>query len=209
MFSIFQELGYSHAELFHSRMIKIIASHDGARELFWNMLERKLEEFGIDSLPAKRLKDDVIATSYKNWIVNEGILRENVGGKIRDRGRADILISNKARKGKPSYRIIIENKLDAVHQPHQLRKYYRYLTGNGRVYAGLFYLCNKWEMKKSMALLSAEPYKSESRKEDATKFAVLTYEKDIRTWLEAVLQLDIDFDFLAAVKQYLELIKHI
>jgi len=52
-----------------------------------------------------------------------------------------------------------ENKLDAVHQPHQLRKYYRYLTGNGRVYAGLFYLCNKWEMKKSMALLSAEPYK--------------------------------------------------
>lgn len=209
MFSIFQELGYIHAELFHSRMIKIIATQNGARELFWDMLEKKLEEYGLDNRPAKLLKEDISATGYKNWIVNERELKEIVAGKVRDRGRADIFISNKTRESVPSYRIVIENKLDAIHQPHQLRKYYRYLTGNNRVNAGLFYLCNKWEKKKSIALHNAEPYKSESRKEDLTKFAVLTYEEDIKAWLEAILKLALDPEFKSVVKQYLELIKHI
>ena len=66
MFSIFQELGYTHAELFHSRMIKIIATQNGARELFWDMLEKKLEEYGLDNRPAKLLKEDISATGYKN-----------------------------------------------------------------------------------------------------------------------------------------------
>ena len=141
---------------------------------------------------------------YPYWINTEHKLTERVGNKMRDRGRADIWLGN----GKvPSYRVIIENKIDAHDQYRQLRKYFRYLTGNGRVNAGLYYLClNDDEERIKRAKESAKYFNTESSSEK-TKYYTITYKNDITNWLKQILALkNLEPNFIKSVEQYLEIV---
>ena len=132
-----------------------------------------------------------------------------VGNEERLRGRADIWIGNNEN---PSYRLIIENKIDAIDQEYQLRRYFRYLIGNGRNNAGLFYLCLKEDKEKSKWVnnYSAKKYEHESINADVnTDWHLLTYEKDIKNWLEQIASLELNCDFKWAVEQYIKIVNSI
>ena len=222
MYNIFKALRIERKEVIHSTMIVAIASYNSkCRKLFFEMLRKKYKEEPdsdknkelIKNLDA--LEESIIRSNYKKWINTEHLLKEMVGNEERLRGRADIWIGNNEN---PSYRLIIENKIDAMDQEYQLRRYYRYLTGkdlanNYRNNAGLFYLCLKEDREKRKMVndYSAKKYKHESINADVdTDWHLLTYEKDIKNWLEEIVNLELDCDdFKWAVKQYIEIINSI
>lgn len=213
-YNIFKELKLERKESIHSNMIVAIASHNPeCRELFFKMLSDKIEsemkhksceklEELHDNI--KVLEKKINDENYTKWINTEHRLKETVGNENRERGRADIWIGNRE---KPSYRIIIENKIDAKDQSHQLRRYYRYLTGNGRKNAGLFYLCLKEDEESCRkAIKSAEKFNQESKDID-TDYHILTYEHNIKNWLNEILKLDnLEPGFKHAVEQYIEIV---
>lgn len=216
-YNIFKELKLERKESIHSNMIVAIASHNlECRKLFFEMLKKayhseaesnimhknnKSIEDLIENL--KKLEEAINTENYTRWINTEHRLKETVGNENRERGRADIWIGNRE---KSSYRIIIENKIDAKDQSHQLRRYYRYLTGNERKNAGLFYLCLKEdEESRRKAIKSAEKFNQESKDID-TDYHILTYEHDIKNWLNEVLKRNLEPGFKYAVEQYLEIV---
>lgn len=203
-YNIFTALKIERKELIHSSMIIAIASYNkSCRKLFFEMLKKRSDQNNLNNLT--ELEKAIDEESYINWINAEHKLVEVVNGHVRDRGRADIWVGNKA---KPSYRLIIDNKIDAGNQDHQLRKYYRYLTGNDRENAGLFYLCLKnTSERENGAEVSAEGFKSESRDVGPTKKILITYQEDILPWLYKIKELiDIESDFRVAIQQYIDLI---
>lgn len=217
-YNIFKELKLERKESIHSSMIVAIASHNlECRNLFFEMLKNVYHSEvesnimhknnnNIEGLTEnlKKLEEAINSENYTRWINTEHRLKETVGNENRERGRADIWIGN---RNKPSYRIIIENKIDAKDQSHQLRRYYRYLTGNERKNAGLFYLClKKDEESHRKAIKSAEKFHQESKDID-TDYHILTYEHDIKNWLKDVLSVkDLEPGFKYAVEQYLEIV---
>ncbi|WP_278970310.1 PD-(D/E)XK nuclease family protein [Phocaeicola barnesiae] len=214
--NIFEILKIERKEMIHSAMIVAIASYNSeCRNLFFKMLRKKYEEESdlnknkklIENLDA--LEKSIIRKDYKGWINTEHLLKEMVGNEERLRGRADIWIGNNEN---PSYRLIIENKIDAIDQEYQLRRYFRYLIGNGRNNAGLFYLCLKEDKEKSKWVnnYSAKKYEHESINADVnTDWHLLTYEKDIKNWLEQIASLELNCDFKWAVEQYIKIVNSI
>lgn len=216
-YNIFKALRIERKEMIHSTMIVAIASYNSeCRKSFFEMLRKKYKE-EPDSDKNKELinnlnamEESIIRKNYKGWINTEHLLKEMVGNEERLRGRADIWIGNNEN---PSYRLIIENKIDAMDQEYQLRRYYRYLTGNCRKNAGLFYLCLKEDGEKRSMIndYSAKKYNHESINADIdTDWHLLTYEKDIKNWLEEIANLKLDCDdFKWAVKQYIGIVNSI
>ena len=202
-YNIFTALRIERKELIHSSMLVAIASYNAeCKNLFLDMLANKGDKQKINLLKSAIEKDN-----YSNWINTEHKLSERIGKKVRDRGRADIWLGNRSN---PSYRVIIENKIDANDQNHQLRRYFRYLTGENRVNAGLYYLCLKDdEKRRESAEISAKRFKTESSNVD-TQFYYITYQYDIIDWLKKVLELEnLEDDFRKTVEQYLEVLKQI
>lgn len=199
-YNIFTALRIERKELIHSSMLVAIASYNiECRDLFLNMLAEKGDAQKINLLRSAIEKDN-----YPNWINTEHKLTERVGNSVRDRGRADIWLGNSSN---PSYRVIIENKIDANNQDHQLRRYFRYLTGENRVNAGLYYLCLKDDKdRREGARISASRFKTETSDVD-TEYYIITYQDDIISWLRDLLELEnLEPDFRMAVEQYLEVL---
>lgn len=209
-YNIFQFL--KHNETFHSGMIAAIAAHDEkCWDSFFNMLQRN--PYYTEEIEGLKLSID-----HKNkgnsWIKTEVNLKEEIISKsiVRKRGRADIWIgsNNYHDKNAINHRLIIENKINAGNQDHQLRRYYRYLTAEGRINSGLFFLCKeKHEGFKMQAQESAKAYSSESdgKENQDTQYEIITYKDDIIPWLEKVIIEANDTDFVVMVKQYLEIVK--
>ncbi len=144
-YNFFTALRIERKEFIHSKMLVAIASYnDDCKNLFFDMLANK-----GDAQKINELRSLINIEKYPNWINTEHKLTGRVGTEIRNRGRADIWLGN----GKePSYRVIIENKIYARDRYRQLRNYFKYLTENGRVNAGLYYLClNDSEERKESA----------------------------------------------------------
>ena len=220
-YNIFKVLHFEEKETIHSAMIAAIVSHNQqSREAFFQTLKSKIVinaetpeetfEKKIDCLIAPD-SIDFNSNIKGHWIDTEVNLTESV---IRDgkqvsvnRGRADIWIGTNKDIEKP-YRLIIENKINAGNQYHQLRRYYRYLTGNDRINAGLFFLCVKnCEYYKQQAQDSAKTFNSESgnNKDHLTEYAIITYEDDIIPWLVKVKE-NARGVFLKVVSDYHELV---
>lgn len=199
-YNIFTTLHLERKELIHSSMIAAIASNnDECQSLFFQMLSQKGDDEKINAL-----HHAIIEEKYVHWINTEHKLTERVGCNLRNRGMADIWIGNKSQ---PLFRIIIENKINARNQDHQLRRYYRYLIGDNRVNAGLFYLCLKDdEKRRNGACVSAKCFRNETVT-SPTAYTVITYKEDITQWLRKILLLtSIEEDFRKAVEQYLDII---
>lgn len=202
-YNFFTALRIERKEVIHSSMLVAIASYnDDCKNLFFDMLASK-----GDSQKINELRSAIDMESKKgnfNWIDTEHKLTERVGNKKRDRGRADIWLGNRE---DPSYRVIIENKIDARDRYRQLRKYFRYLTGNGRVNAGFYYLCiNDDEERIKRAKLSAKFFNTESSSEK-TDYHIITYKHDITNWLRQILELkNLEPNFIKSVEQYLEIV---
>ena len=174
---------------------------------------RRAETYSLKCLKGDRekimaLKTAIIEEKYSKWINTEHKLIERVGSKVRDRGRADIWLGNKGKKPQHSYRLVIENKIYAGNQDHQLRRYFRYLTGEERINAGLFYLCLKDDKeRRASADKSAEIISKTETNQNPTKYNIITYQDDITCWLNQILGLkNLDEDFRKAVQQYLAII---
>ncbi len=201
-YNIFTALRLEHKELIHSAMIVAIASYNEAcRDLFFEMLANKGDREKITAL-----KDAIIVEKYSNWIKTEHKLIERVGNNVRDRGRADIWLGNKSQ---PSYRLVIENKIDSGNRDHQLRRYFRYLTGEERINAGLFYLCVKDDKERRASADKSADFisKKTETNQKLTKYYFITYQDDITCWLNQILDLkNLDEDFRKAVQQYLAII---
>ena len=202
-YNFFTALRIERKEVIHSSMLVAIASYnDDCKNLFFDMLANKGDAQKINELRSaidkERTKGDF------NWIDTEHNLTGRVGTEKRDWGRADIWLGNRE---EPSYRVIIENKIYARDRYRQLRKYFRYLTGNGRVNAGLYYLClNDSEDRKDSAEKSAEFFNTESSSEK-TDFHIITYKNDITNWLKQILALkNLEPNFVKSVEQYLEIV---
>ena len=199
-YNFFTALRIERKEVIHSSMLVAIASYnDDCKNLFFDMLANK-----GDAQKINELRSLIDIEKYPYWINTEHKLTERVGNKMRDRGRADIWLGN----GKvPSYRVIVENKIDAHDQYRQLRKYFRYLTGNGRVNAGLYYLClNDDEERIKRAKESAKYFNTESSSEK-TDYHIITYKNDITNWLKQILELkNLEPNFIKSVEQYLEIV---
>lgn len=231
-YNIFKVLKLQHKETIHSAMIAAIASHNSqSREAFYEMLKKKhVFKSGIATERTYRkgiecLNLSIDYNSNRQWIDTEKNLKENVLRKDKqgkdkqvsvNRGRADIWIGTNrkiwnAADGNPEtkqFRLIIENKINAGNQDRQLRRYYRYLIGNNRENAGLFFLCVKnCEYCRHQAEDSAITYNSESgdNKEYPTEYSIITYEEDIKNWLEEVIK-TADGDFREVVKDYYKLV---
>lgn len=215
-YNIFKVLHFEEKENIHSTMIAAIASHDSnSRNAFFNMLKEKAFGEKIEEL-IKTI--DFNSNEKGHWIKNEVRLWESVErstGKVSvNRGRADIWIgTNNGKKDSEQYRLIIENKINAGNQDHQLRRYYRYLTDKNkrREFAGLFFLCPIFnDHFKQQADESAKKYNKESKVDSEerpdTKFAIITYKDDIIPWLEKIKKTANDGDFLKVVNDYLELV---
>lgn len=212
-YNIFKELKLERKESIHSNMIVAIALHNQeCRDLFLDMLENKLksdveDKNNNDTLGnLQKLREKINSENDRILINTEHKLKEEVNNEIRNRGRADIWIGNQDYKIE-SFRIIIENKIDANDQGHQLRRYYRYLMGNKRKNAGLFYLCLRDDKNRRKKIeISAKKFNNESLNSD-TEYHILTYEHDIKKWLTDVLRLDkLDPGFKHAVEQYIEIV---
>lgn len=206
-FNIFNALRIERKETIHSSMLVAIASYNtDCMNLFFDMLAAKGDSQKINALRSA-INKEYSKKTYSNWIKTEHKLTERVGKIIRDRGRADIWMGN---RGKPSYRVIIENKIKARDQYRQLRSYFRYLTGENRVNAGLYYLClNDDEKRLNGVKASAAKFNSESSKED-TKCHIITYKCDIINWLNKILELNsLEPDFKMCVEQYLKILHQI
>ena len=210
-YNIFTALGLERKELVHSAMIVAIASYKGneaCRDLFFEMLANKGDRDKITAL-----KNAIIEEKYSKWIDTEHKLIERVGGNVRDRGRADIWVGNGNKDKKPqnTYRLVIENKIDARNRGHQLRRYFRYLTGEERINAGLFYLCLKDDKKRrDGAEKSSEIISKTETNQNKTDYKIITYQDDIACWLNQILGLkNLDEDFRKAVQQYLAIINKI
>ena len=227
-YNIFKELKLARKELFHSAMITAIVSHKddtNSRDLFFNMLKSSLNNevnksfvkdpdafvSGIDHLVSSESIDWY--NSNHLWIDNEVYLiekLENDTGEIieRERGRADIWIgSNRYNNGILPYRLIIENKIDAPFQSYQLRKYYRYLTSEKqRQFGGLFVLCLKNRIEETKKHIE-ETFPSESNDKiyDKTNCAIITYDEDIKQWLQNV-EKEAQGNFKLAVNDYLDIV---
>ena len=208
-FNIFRFLKKN--ETFHSGMIAAIVAHDEkCWDSFFDMLKHKYDAEKIDDL-----RNSIDHSNKGNlWIKTEVNLKEDISDKriVRKRGRADIWIGSNNYHDKKAirYRLIIENKINAGNQDHQLRRYYRYLTGEGRINSGLFFLCKeKHEGFKMQAQESAKSYSSESngKERQETQYEIITYKDDIIPWLEKVIIETNDKDFVIMVKQYLEIVK--
>lgn len=229
-YNIFKVLNFKEKETIHSAMIAAIASYnDKSRESFFGMLMRIAEKKAIGKAFDKKIEFmikntiDFNSNKFGHWIKNEAQLWESVNrntGKVSvNRGRADIWIGTnreiwKGTDGKDEtkqYRLIIENKISAGNQDHQLRRYYRYLTEtsekkNHREFAGLFFLCPIYDDHfKQQANESAKTYNNESKKGDETNYAVITYKDDIIPWLKEVMKTAKD-DFRKVVNDYYELV---
>lgn len=210
-FNIFNALKIESNEVIHTRMLVAIASqNDDCRNLFFDMLAGKGDSQKINALRTVINKEQDSKKQYSNWIKTEHKLTERVGKNIRDRGRADIWLGNRAKPSYPRYRVIIENKIKARDQYRQLRRYFRYLTGENRVNAGLYYLCLKDDEKSLKGFkASIEKFNSETSKED-TICHIITYKCDIINWLNKILELDsLEPDFRMCVEQYLEILHQI
>lgn len=225
-YNIFKVLNFKEKETIHSAMIAAIASHDSqSRNEFFKMLKQKKVIFAEN--PSKDLDktfeteidcltrpDSIDFNSKRHWIdtevnLSETVNREGKGRVSVNRGRADIWIGTNKKVDKP-YRLIIENKINAGNQYHQLRRYYRYLTGNSRENAGLFFLCPIFsDHFRQQANESAEKYNNESKVNDkersATKYAIITYKEDIVPWLKEVKK-TAKGDFRKVVNDYYELV---
>ena len=210
-YNFFKVLKLERKETIHSAMIAAIVGHDEkCWTTFFNMLEEKGKAKGFN---IKALRDSIIFDDNINhkWIDTENVL-EKLNKKERDDdwGRADIWIgTNKGKEGE-RYRLIIENKIDAGFQYRQLRGYYRYLIEEPRKLAGLFVLCVNDNMAfREKAKVAADFYKDESRKDDKTQYAIITY-ADIKEWLEKVIDNDTkDTKFNSVVKDYLSIVKNL
>lgn len=212
-YNIFKELKLERKESIHSNMIAAIASYNSeCCDLFFDMLEKKIESDVKDKnndtiVNLREFRSIINDRNYKRWIVTEHKLKEEVKNEIRNRGRADIWIGNQV---EPFFRIIIENKIDANDQSHQLRRYYRYLKGNKRKNAGLFYLCLKDDNNRRKKIeISANKFNNESLNAN-TEYYIITYEKDIKNWLIKVSNLsNLKPGFKHAVDQYIEIVDSI
>ena len=200
-------------------MLVAIASYKNnrkCRELFLDMLKHACKR-NPDTVKYSENIDALRTTigDYSNWINTEHRLIEHVGNKVRDRGRADIWIGNSSKdnRSSPSYRLIIENKIYADNQDRQLRRYFRYLIGDNRINAGLFYLClTDDQQRKEGAKKSAEPFYSESgsKKDEETKYVIITYKNDIANWLKQIIELkDLEPNFKTGVEQYFNIVEQI
>ena len=226
-YNIFEVLNFKEKETIHSAMIAAIASHNlKSREAFFEMLKKKkvikAENLAINYEETFETKidclihpDSIDFDSNKNghWIDTEVNLTEIVtrdGKQVSvNRGRADIWIGTNKNLDTP-YRLIIENKINAGNRYRQLRRYYRYLTGNNRKFAGLFFLCPIYnDAFRKQAIDSAKTYNNESelngKKRPYTEFAIITYKDDIIPWLVKVKE-TASGDFLKVVSDYHELV---
>lgn len=219
-FNIFEVLKLERKETIHSAMIAAIVAHDEiCRESFFRMLKKKGYEEQIEKLQKSIDYDD----DDHKWIDTEVNLKEyvyrNEEKMLINRGRADIWIGTNSQDSMPKYRLIIENKIDADNQDHQLRRYYRYLTGiyskdsnNKREFAGLFFLCiNGDDNDKAKASESAKKYSTESKdingeERPNTDYKIITY-SDIKVWLNDVISKVEEGNFKEAVKQYKKMIE--
>ena len=223
-YNIFKVLNFKEKETIHSAMIAAIASHDPqSRDEFFKMLKKKnvissekLSKKSFETVIDCLVKPDSIDfNSKKHWIdtevnLSETVVREGKGSVSVNRGRADIWIGTNIKDVNNPYRLIIENKINAGNQYHQLRRYYRYLTGNDRINAGLFFLCPISDDRfKQQALESAQKYNNESKlngvERPATEYAIITYKDDILPWLEKVWE-TANIDFRKVVNDYYELV---
>ena len=198
-YNIFKVLKFDRKETIHSAMIAAIASHDAkSRIAFFNMLKKKAFENEINLL-----LDSIDFDSNKDgqWINTEVVLDKT--DKEDTWGRADIWVGTN-KKDTKKYRLIIENKIDAEFQYRQIRGYYRYLIDGSRVFAGLFVLCPEYRIAETIEHIK-EKYNKESVDED-TKCAIITYEQDIKNWLEEVKK-SASGDFLKVVDDYLDIVE--
>lgn len=223
-YNIFKVLKFERKETIHSAMIAAIASHDSqSRDEFFKMLKKKkvisaespsmdLDKTFETEIDCLTCPDSMDFSSKRHWIdtevnLSETVNREGKGRVSVNRGRADIWIGTNKNVKEP-YRLIIENKINAGNQYRQLRRYYRYLTGNDRINAGLFFLCVKnCEYCKQQAEDSAKRFDSESgdKRDCLTKYSIITYEEDILDWLKEVMK-TADCDFYKIVRDYFELV---
>lgn len=231
-YNVFTKLHLEKNELFHSAMIATIVSHEKNSRLFFNYLKNSLlhdinkdiKDPSVFLKGIENLYGSIKWNSGYSWIGNEVNLKEefedNETRKIekRKRGRADIWIGTNLGKGEKGtrYRLIIENKINAGNQDHQLRRYYRYLKDKRREFAGLFFLCpisnNHF---KQQAIESAQRYKDkegndkesmvDGKGRPETEFAIITYKDDIIPWLVEVKK-TASGDFLKVVSDYHELV---
>lgn len=180
--NIFDLLGISHLENFHSRFIvSVINYNNDSKRLFIEMLNKHL---------TNKITPVLNDTKGKN----EHSLKNNLG-------RVDIFINDykdKTKDGKT--RIIIENKIFARDQKGQLARYSEYLetkVNDTNKYKGyLFYL--------TLEGRKASVY---STKNSNVKYYILSYRNDIlANWLNKVLDLNIDEKLRGYISDYIEIV---
>lgn len=179
--NIFDLLGISTNENMHSRFIvSVIESGDYAKSEFIKMLNEKWTY------------DNSIEPNLKCKARNERVLPDGLG-------RVDIFISDKYGGNEGKTRIIIENKIFAGDQPHQMARYSQFLEKyNGY----LFYLTLE---KKDPSLNSLTDPDTGER---ITDFKNISY-FDILKWIKKVKKNVLDKKFKTYLSDYIEIVERL
>lgn len=196
-YNLLQILGKEHHENYHSAIICDLLNENGSHcqgnlylKLFIDIIQIRLKEDNQN----RNLKNE-IKTFEKSTAETEDVIED---------GRVDIFIKDE------NQAVIIENKIGAIDQYMQLKRYYDYVKPR---YHENFLLIYLW--KES---INIEEYNENStfgkEKEDIknvrSKTVSISYEREIKTWIETCIKESWDIPPIREVlKQYLNTINKI
>ena len=155
-FNIIQIAGLTSSELFHSSFIAQILNPQGSHgqgDSFLQLFLSKIPEIGETLLLPFETSSASVYTEY-----------------VTPEGRIDILITNNAGQA-----IIIENKIYALEQPDQIKRYQKYAS-------------DKFG-KGNYVVIYLSLFGSDSETVDKSKtYLPISYKDDIATWIEACIR---------------------
>lgn len=182
-FNVFNTIGlWSEEVRLHSKFIAELLNPKGSHGLSYSFLQAFLEEIGLPN-------------DYINWRhCSQNIVERGIGKMTEtEGGRIDIIIED------GNHAIIIENKIYAGDQYHQLLRYHNY----GR---------KKFPNGYQLIYLTLDGHEAESCSVGKKEFEYkkLSYEKSIVEWLEKCYVIAEGKPLVQSViKQYCELVKQI
>lgn len=185
-FNVFSATNIATDEVRHSSFLTELIRPNGSNKHARPMLKRFFE-----LMPEARRLGLEPSRCIVRTEVPIGMIHENTGGRI------DILITD----GKKA--IIIENKIYAADQDHQLERYYAYGKANYQEGFLLYYLTLTDSHKPSS--------QSKGRLVEEKDFWHITYRDDIKDWLETCIkELLWDKEALFYIlEQYIDIIKQL
>jgi len=179
-FNAFLSIGIKNQEVMHSKFIGMLLNPNGEHKQKDNFLKLFLEQLGINDFHLSKTVVDI-----------EKIVP--IEKHINDR-RIDIAIVNSTQI------IIIENKVWAIDQPHQMVDYYKFgLRAKNQVF--MVYLTPYGNAPKIESLENGDIKLS---KDDVK---CISYEKDIIAWLKKCIKEVSDERLKLSLKMYEELIR--